>query len=379
MVDQNTLRRRGTGLIASAPAAASPGYTLFAPLTGTGQAYLVRLDGTVAHRWDLPYRPGRHARLLPNGNLAYNGTLPDPPVLFPMWLRYHGGALCEADPSGAIVREHRDDLHHHDAYHYGDGRILYTAVEPLTGAAARAVPGGVAGSEAGGPDPEDLGAGGIVYADVIKEIDASGTVSWSWRAAEHLDPALYPLQPHYRREHWPLINGVYPLADGTVAASLRSVSAVIIIDRATGEIIWRLGPDTVAQQHCPSELPDGSLLLFDNGTFRTGESVTYSRVIEVDRRTRAIMWEYRDSPPENFFTPFMGSAQRLPNGNTLVTESAFGRIFEVDRNGQVCWEYVVPYFSAYHDEAAAKLFPDVTNAVFRAYRYAPDEVPWLRD
>jgi hypothetical protein len=73
-----------------------------------------------------------------------------------------------------------------------------------------------------------------------------------------------------------------------------------------------------------------------------------------------------------------GSAQRLRNGNTLVTESAFGRIFEVDRGGQVCWEYVVPYFSAYGDKEAARLFPDATNAIFRAYRYTPDEVPWLR-
>jgi hypothetical protein len=160
---------------------------------------------------------------------------------------------------------------------------------------------------------------------------------------------------------------------------LGKLSAVIIIDRASGEISWRLGPDILAQQHCPSELPDGSLLLFDNGTFRTGQSVTYSRVIEVDRHTRAVTWEYRDSPPENFFTPFMGSAQRLPNGNTLVTESAFGRIFEVDRSGQVCWEYVVPFFSAYQDEAAARAFPDKTNAIFRAYRYSPEEVPWLRD
>jgi hypothetical protein len=321
-VDQNTLRRRGAGLIACDPGAASPGYTLFAPLTGTGQVYLVGLDGTVAHQWDLPYRPGRHPRLLPNGNLAYNGTLPDVPVLFPMWLRYHGGALGEFDPSGALVREHRDEMHHHDAYHYGDGRILYTTLEPLAGTAARAVRGGVAGSEADSP-----GTDGIVYADVISEVDASGSVTWSWHAAEHLDPARYPLQPHYRREHWPLINGVYPLADGTIAASLRSVSAVIIIDRTTGEITWRLGPDTVAQQH--------------------------------------------------FFRPFMGSAQRLPNGNTLVIESAFGRIFEVDRAGLVCWEYVVPYFSAYHDQEAARIFPDETNAIFRAYRYSPDEVPWL--
>jgi hypothetical protein len=50
MVDQNTLRRQGTGHMASAPAAASPGYTLFVPLTGTSQAYLVGLDGTVAHQ-----------------------------------------------------------------------------------------------------------------------------------------------------------------------------------------------------------------------------------------------------------------------------------------------------------------------------------------
>src|SRR6202044_2078019 len=83
MIEQNTLRRRGTGLIAADPAAASPGYTLFAPLTGTGQVYLARLDGTVAHQWDLPYRPGRHARLLPNGNLAYNGALPAVPGRVP--------------------------------------------------------------------------------------------------------------------------------------------------------------------------------------------------------------------------------------------------------------------------------------------------------
>jgi len=99
----------------------------------------------------------------------------------------------------------------------------------------------------------------------------------------------------------------------------------------------------------------------------------------VDRRTRAIAWEYRASPPESFFTPFMGSAQRLPNGDTLVTESAFGRIFEVDQTGQVRWEYVVPYFSGYRDKEAASFFPAQTNAIFRAYRYAPDEVPWLND
>jgi arylsulfotransferase ASST len=122
---------------------------------------------------------------------------------------------------------------------------------------------------------------------------------------------------------------------------------------------------------------DGRLLIFDNGTFRTGESVTYSRAIEVDRETSAVVWEYRDSPPEAFYTSFMGAAQRLPGGNTLITESAFGRLFEVTREGRVCWEFVVPQFAKYADPILARAFPGESNAVFRAYRYGAEDIPWL--
>ena len=52
--DQNTIRRRGTGLRLSDPAKAFPGYTLFAPLNGAGEVYLVDLVGNVAHEWKLP-------------------------------------------------------------------------------------------------------------------------------------------------------------------------------------------------------------------------------------------------------------------------------------------------------------------------------------
>jgi hypothetical protein len=45
-----------------------------------------------------------------------------------------------------------------------------------------------------------------------------------------------------------------------------------------------------------------------------------------------------------FFTPRMGNAQRLPNGNTLINEACFGRFFEVTPQGETVWEYVNPYF-----------------------------------
>ncbi|MET9295313.1 aryl-sulfate sulfotransferase [Streptomyces sp. NPDC003077] len=383
-VDQNTRRRRGTGLIALDATAAYAGHTLYAPLTGSGEVYLVDLHGEVVHQWKLPYRPGRHARILPNGNLAYNGVLPDQEALFPMWHKYRGGVMREITPEGEVVREHIDPLQHHDAHHYGDGRILYSALEPLTGAHAAAVQGGVPGSEAGGDtDGRRDGSGsadaapGTVYADTIKEVDAEGRTLWSWRVSDHLDRAEYALHPAYAREHWPLINAVLPLADGNVLASLRSVSAVVVISRATGEILWRTAPGTVSQQHNPTELPNGNFLVFDNGVFRPGHDVPYSRVIEIERSSGKIVWEYHDPSREAFFAPFMGSAQRLPNGNTLVTDSPAGRIFEVTAEGYLCWEYVVPHFGGYREPEVGTLFPAQNNALFRAYRYGPHEVPWL--
>ncbi|MDG4859060.1 aryl-sulfate sulfotransferase [Streptomyces sp. T-3] len=368
VVDQNQRRRRGTGLIALDEGRSFGGYTLFAPLTGTGEVYLIDVHGEVVHQWNLPYRPGRHARVLANGNLAYNGVLPDEPALFPMWHKYRGGVMQEIAPDGTVLREHRDRFQHHDAHHYGDGRLLYGALEPLTGAEAAAVRGGVPGSEAGG---------GTIWADTIKEVDAQGRTTWEWRVAEHLGRAEFPLHPDYSREHYPLINSVLPLRDGNILASLRSASAVIVISRATGEIVWRTEPGVVSQQHCPTELENGNFLVFDNGVYRPGHDVPFSRVIEIERASGKVVWEYHDPAREAFFAPFMGGAQRLANGNTLVTDSPAGRLFEVTEDGYLCWEYVVPFFGGYREREVSALFPAEPNAVFRAYRYAAQEVPWL--
>lgn len=372
-VPQNNLHRRGVGLRAVDHDLVSPGYTLLAHLTSPGTVRLIANDGTEAHRWNLPYRPGRHARILGNGNLAYNGVHLDAPSLFPLWQKYRGGVMQQIDPSGKVVREHRDPYAHHDQNHLDNGEILYTTLEPLTAKQAATIPGGIPGSEA--PD-------GTVYADCIKHVDVNNNTIWSWRVIDHLDPKIFPLQAHYTRDHWPLINSVCPLADGNILASLRSVSAVIIISRETGEIIWHLDSTVVAQQHCASELEDGSILIFDNGTYRHHESATYSRVIQVDRATKKIVWQYQDPNPGTFFTPFMGGAQRLENGNTLITEAAFGRVFEVTKDGELVWEYINEDFASYEGLSAPELegiFDYEANALFRAYKYTPEQIPWLKE
>lgn len=374
-MEQNTLKRRALGLTGVDKEKSFGGYVLYSPLTSS-TARLVDIDGKEMHSWDLPGRIGRHCRILPNGNLAVNTLRPEVgdtagPYPFPFFRKYGGGVMSELDLDGNVVRQFTDPLAHHDQHHYGDGRILYTSLEALSKEDSAKVIGGVPGSD----------MDGITFADTIKEVDATGNLTWEWKVSERLPREEFPLQAHYTREHYPLINSVLPMRDGKhILASMRSVSAVVIIERSTGNIVWRLGSDVLAQQHNATELKNGNILIFDNGAFRKGESVTYSRAIEVDRKTQEIVWEYRDrSQMHNFFTPFMGSAQRLINGNTLLCESAFGRIFEVTKDGYVCWEYVNPHFSTYPDPATQKLFPGESNAVFRAYGYPAEEISGLLD
>lgn len=114
--------------------------------------------------------------------------------------------------------------------------------------------------------------------------------------------------------------------------------------------------------------------------FRTGVSIQFSRILEIDPKTKEIVWKYLDkSNVSAFYSPFMGSAQRLANGNTFISESEFGRIFEVPNDGEVVWEYLSPYFGEYEDPKTRRLHPGETNSVYRAYRYSLEEVPWLNE
>lgn len=372
-MEQSSLHRRGVGLRGVDHKSVAPGYTLFAHLTSPGVVRMVDNDGKEVHRWNMPSRPGRHARILPNGNLAYNGVHPDSPHLFPLWQKYRGGLMLQVDPEGNVVQKWEDPLAHHDQNHLDDGTILYTTLQPLTSEEAASVSGGIPGSEA--PD-------GKMYSDCIKHVDAEGNLLWFWRLIDNVSPSDFPLQPHYTRDHYPLINSVSVLKDGNILASLRSVSAVIIISRETGKVLWHLDSTVIAQQHHATELEDGSIMIFDNGVYRHQESFPYSRVIQVDRATKQILWKYQDPHPMTFFTPFMGAAQRLANGNTLITEAAVGRVFEVTPAGSICWEYIVDDFATYQGLGAKELegiFDYPANAIFRAYKYSPEEVPWLEE
>ena len=357
LVEQNKLKRAGIGLRACDHEGAFPGFTLFAPQSGAGKVYLIDLDGNSVHTWQMPYPPGNYGYLTERGTCFYNGRIAEDSKRFISKKPWKGGVALEADWNGRVLWEVRHRDHHHDGIRLRNGNVLLICVAQLPRHLVPRVKGGRAGTEHNGE----------MYADYLVEMTTDGRAMWEWRSWEHLDPESDCITAAQdEREEWTHANGLAELPNGDIVVSFRHISTVIIIDRKTGNIIWKLGAPPLSGQHAPMALPNGNLLLFDNGPHRLDHTMPFSRIIEVDVATKQIVWKYQEKREYEFFSPRISNAQRLPNGNTLICEGDFGRFFEVTSEGKLVWEYVNPYFGE---------GPNGTNnRVFRAYRYSADDI-----
>ena len=122
-----------------------------------------------------------------------------------------------------------------------------------------------------------------------------------------------------------------------------------------------------AMPHQPTVLDNGNILLFDNRGHQG-----YSRVIELDPTDMSVEWTYAGDEPEDFYSRECGSNQRLPNGNTLITESDRGKALEVTPDGTVVWKFLNPMRAGDRLEYIATLFE-----VVRLPRDFP--LDWLAD
>ena len=70
-----------------------------------------------------------------------------------------------------------------------------------------------------------------------------------------------------------------------------------------------------------------------------------------------ITWRYNSDHKDDFYTPFMGGAYRLPNGNTILLQGCDKRIVEVTPDGEIVMDF----------------YPGGPGRMFRVYKYAPDD------
>lgn len=269
----------------------------------------------------------------------------------------------------------------------------------------------------------------LLLDDTIIEVTWDGKIVWEWVCSDHFDEMEFSEDAKntmYRNPNiralkggevgdWMHMNSMSLLGPNkwfdtgderfhpdNIIWCGRETNIVAITDKKTGRIVWQVGPDytvnqalrklgqIIGQHHAhiiPRGLPgEGNILIFDNGGWAgygtpnpgspTGKGNAlrdYSRVLEFDPTTLDIIWQY--TPHEAgavipltahiFYSGFISSAQRLPNGNTLITEGADGRVFEVTPEHDIVWEYLSPY----------KIRAQKISLVYRAYRVPYDWVP----
>src|SRR5699024_4095916 len=124
---------------------------------------------------------------------------------------------------------------------------------------------------------------------------------------------------------------------------------IVVVDLLGPRVRWWWGPGTLSGQHQPSMLPNGHVLVFDNG-----RSQGRSRVLKCDPPTGDIVWQYEADPPETFFTELAGGGEAVNEDRVLVTDAQAGRAFEVDRDGHIVWEMhvILPATSARRSRAS---------------------------
>jgi hypothetical protein len=141
---------------------------------------------------------------------------------------------------------------------------------------------------------------------------------------------------------------------GNVLISILYLDLIAVVDMEKESVVWAMD-GMWKRQHQPTVLDNGRMLIVDN-QFPVNGTRVVSRVLEFDPITRDIYWEYRGTPGTPFYTGDCGSCQRLPNGNTLISETASGRVFEVTPDKTVVWEFYNPHRAGDNNELIAALF-----------------------
>ncbi|WP_158784773.1 aryl-sulfate sulfotransferase [Pantoea sp. BAV 3049] len=372
------------------------------------KTHLIDMNGNEVHRWDFesfppwPLQPdqarGQHGHILVQKERLQKTS----PVANP-GNGMLNASVAEVDWQGKVVWQwgsQQSPVHqHHEMRRLDNGNTL------ILDAQLRKLPG------------FDY----PIIDNSIDEVSPQGRVVWHWSAGDNLEQFGFTAEQiqmikdssdpdflHFNTaspvgpDRW-FDGGDKRFAPDNIMLNSRNANVAVIIDRHTGKVVWRIGPEYPALQlgkplprpldqtigahdlHIiPKGLPGaGNLLMFDNqgnAGFPPSRQGFFSasRIIEVNPVSKQIVWEYDGEKSGqaiwSFYSAFISSAQRLPNGNTLIDEGQHGRLFQVTPSGEIVWEYVSPWFGRSMPRDRY-----ITNQVYRAqlvdYGWAPLGTP----
>jgi hypothetical protein len=377
------------------------GYTLF---TIHKDTYLVNNCGQVINHWISDYDRGGAYYLLEDGSLLRSGKYNNPDITYGGL----GGIIEKFDWNGNKTWQYiySTSLYsqHHGLYPMENGNILLLAATRKTYEEAIAAgrdpqyitEGELYNEQVVEIEPQGNNGGNIVWEwnvwdHMIQDIDSSkenfGTVA--------LNPQLININflgISTGEKDWLHFNSLqYNKSLDQILLSSQKLNEIYIIDHSTtteeaatnnggrtgkgGDILFRWGnPMAYYQgtemnqllfgQHNPQWIAQGlkdqdKIILFNNGT---GRNPNYSSIDIINPKVDAIGnytyvvgtsfgpqqpdWTYKAPNVADFYSKILSSVQRLPNGNTLICEGTKGKIFEINPNNEIVWEYINPETSS---------------------------------
>ncbi len=187
---------------------------------------------------------------------------------------------------------------------------------------------------------------------VIQEIDRYKKVIFEWRTWDNFEITDSYTDLKQNTIDVAHGNSIDVDNDGNFLVSFRNTQEVTKIDRETGKIIWRWGGKKnqftyindalgFSWQHAARRLPNGNIMLFDNGFRREPSALSFSRALEykIDEKNKiaTLVWQYRNTP--DIYSIGLGNSQRLKNGNTFIAwGAAIPAITEVTKEGKEVFE-----------------------------------------
>jgi hypothetical protein len=234
---------------------------------------------------------------MPNGNLLVSSPRAGDTVVFEF----------DPDTETRVWQERFDMTDTHGVAYLGDDRIAIANMRAWNGSA------------------------GVNEDRIVVYNRSTEKITWEWAFKTH-----YPASTDggYSPD-WTHVNDVEPIGDGRLLLSPRNFDQAIVVDTETKQIVERLGSDNnydvLREQHSPdwleSENGTPTILVADSENDRV---VEYAKENGEWVRTWEVGSESLNWPRD---------ADRLPNGNTLITDTLNHRVIEVTPTGTVVWEY----------------------------------------
>jgi hypothetical protein len=343
---------------------------------GGFNAFLMNKQGFKVKDWIFPERMGNDIEILPNGKLL--GTFKSTSNV--IGIGGASGIIKVLNSDGSVFWSYvccdANKVAHHDVEMLPNGNVLFLVWEKIT--------------------PTDALNYGIetsytLYPEALYEVNTTtNQLVWQWHSFNHVVQDTNAALPNYGTinqnpnkinfKYVNMPNGDIMHANGidydenkdVIYMSVNFYSEVWVIDHSTttaqaatssggnynkgGDLIYRFGNPTaynhtsgvrtLFNNHYPNLIErnvsgKGNMLIYNNGS-----NVSQSTVYEVKlpqnfglsttaSNEPTIVWSFTDP---NLYYDKLSGAERLKNGNTLITEGDYG-YWEVTPNKKVVWKY----------------------------------------